>query len=297
MLIIPIRGLIMSLSIDNLQTTLREGLCDLIVYDGRLIPIKSTWHSYIYIMELNSLWNTCTNLFLLLQEYLPFLVLNHQSSHAYHGHYNGAQRRTAQATVVTAYNGRFDICYTQVGFSITFIYSCTDSIRSTWIALAGSIGIVLPSGGSVAFLYGFIFCVLCNFCLGASLGELSSIWPTAGGQYHYVFALCTERWQKVMVRPLLRFQLHGGSSDSAELLGWLDQHCWMVYLGHYWRLFCRWDQVFNNEISCQANILCSTVHFGCSGHCVQRRLYDWSMENIPDIYGHSDIHNDLKYLW
>lgn len=26
---------------------------------------------------------------------------------------------------------------------------------STWIALAGSLGIVLPSGSSVAFLYGF----------------------------------------------------------------------------------------------------------------------------------------------
>jgi choline transport protein len=58
---------------------------------------------------------------------------------------------------------------------------------STWIALAGSLGIVLPSGGSVAFLYGFIFCVLCNLCLGASLGEMASVLPTAGGQYHFTY--------------------------------------------------------------------------------------------------------------
>ncbi|KAJ6787247.1 hypothetical protein PWT90_06825 [Aphanocladium album] len=70
------------------------------------------------------------------------------------------------------------------------------AILNTWIALAGSIGLILPSGGSVAFLYGFLFCVACSFCVAASLGELAAIWPTAGGQYHYVFALCTERWRK-----------------------------------------------------------------------------------------------------
>ncbi|KAI0908172.1 choline transport protein [Ustulina deusta] len=74
----------------------------------------------------------------------------------------------------------------------------TFAILNTWIALAGSIGLVLPSGGSVAFLYGFIFCVLCNFALAASLGELAAIWPTAGGQYHFVYALCTDRWKKSM---------------------------------------------------------------------------------------------------
>ncbi|KAI0454355.1 choline transport protein [Xylaria acuta] len=74
----------------------------------------------------------------------------------------------------------------------------TFAILNTWIALAGSIGLVLPSGGSVAFLYGFIFCVLCNFALAASLGELAAIWPTAGGQYHFVYALCTDKWKKSM---------------------------------------------------------------------------------------------------
>ena len=41
--------------------------------------------------------------------------------------------------------------------------------------------------------------MLCNFCLAASLGELAAIWPTAGGQYHFQWALTTERWRKVMV--------------------------------------------------------------------------------------------------
>jgi choline transport protein len=82
-----------------------------------------------------------------------------------------------------------------------FIHKSLHSLTriSTWIALAGSIGIVIPSGGPVAFLYGFIFCVLCNLCLAASLGELSSIWPTAGGQYHYAVGVSSEKWKKTMV--------------------------------------------------------------------------------------------------
>ncbi|KAM0289403.1 hypothetical protein ACHAO9_006056 [Fusarium lateritium] len=72
------------------------------------------------------------------------------------------------------------------------------AILNTWIALAGSIAYILPSGGSVSFIYGFVFCVICNLALAASLGELAAIWPTAGGQYHFMYALCTPRWKRSM---------------------------------------------------------------------------------------------------
>ncbi|KAF5636758.1 HNM1-choline permease [Fusarium tjaetaba] len=74
----------------------------------------------------------------------------------------------------------------------------TFAILNTWIALGGTIGIVMPSGGPVALLYGFIFCVACNFALAFSLGELAAIWPTAGGQYHFVYALSSERWKRFL---------------------------------------------------------------------------------------------------
>ncbi|KAK5047323.1 hypothetical protein LTR84_006845 [Exophiala bonariae] len=83
-------------------------------------------------------------------------------------------------------------------FSRLTMIGLTFGILNTWICLAGSLGIVMPSGGSVAFFYGFIFCVLCNLCLSASVGELSSIWPTAGGQYHYTYALCNDNWKMLM---------------------------------------------------------------------------------------------------
>ena len=76
----------------------------------------------------------------------------------------------------------------------------TSTSYSTWIVLAGSVSLILPSGGAVSFLYGFIFCVLCNLALAASLGEMAAVWPTAGGQYHFVYALCTDGWKRPVVR-------------------------------------------------------------------------------------------------
>lgn len=57
----------------------------------------------------------------------------------------------------------------------------------------------MPSGGPVALFYGFILCVLCNLCVAASLGELSSVWPTAAGQYHWAFAVAKTEWKVCMV--------------------------------------------------------------------------------------------------
>ncbi|KAJ0308797.1 hypothetical protein COL516b_003350 [Colletotrichum fioriniae] len=85
----------------------------------------------------------------------------------------------------------------QKRFSKITMIGMAFAILNTWISLAGSIGLVMPSGGSVSFVYGFIFCVICNIALSASVGELASLYPTAGGQYHYAYALSTKKWRKM----------------------------------------------------------------------------------------------------
>ncbi|KFY50299.1 hypothetical protein V496_09408 [Pseudogymnoascus sp. VKM F-4515 (FW-2607)] len=123
----------------------------------------------------------------------------------------------------------------QQRFSTLSTVAMAFAILNTWIALAGSIGLILPSGSSVVFLYGFIFCVLCCFCVAASLGELSSIWPTAGGQYHFVFALCTDKWKK----------------PTSFLVGWTSIAGWLVVVtvqGYFAALFiCAAAVVASNE--------------------------------------------------
>ncbi|KAH6900214.1 hypothetical protein B0T10DRAFT_525093 [Thelonectria olida] len=88
----------------------------------------------------------------------------------------------------------------------------TFAILNTWIALAGTMGLAIPPGGSAAFLCGFVFCVLCNFAVVASLGELAAIWPTAGGQYRFVYALCTEKWKRI----------------RSFLVGWINIDGWLT---------------------------------------------------------------------
>jgi amino acid transporter len=99
----------------------------------------------------------------------------------------------------------------------------------------------MPSGGSVSFVYGFIFCIICNICLSASVGELASLWPTAGGQYHYAYAMATKKWKKSMVRFSVPARLMDGIPDiaSIELPGWMDQHCWLAYSQYDSSLFRR----------------------------------------------------------
>lgn len=60
------------------------------------------------------------------------------------------------------------------------------AILNSWTALAASLSLALPSGGPVAIIWGLVTAGICNLSLAASLAELLSAWPTAGGQYHWV---------------------------------------------------------------------------------------------------------------
>lgn len=90
----------------------------------------------------------------------------------------------------------------------------------------------MPSGGSVAFLYGFIFCVICNLCMSASLAEMSSIWPTAGGQYHWAYALSTDEWRISMVCLYfcLFLPIEKADSEQSYLVGWINIAGWLTLI-------------------------------------------------------------------
>lgn len=72
------------------------------------------------------------------------------------------------------------------------------AILNSWTALAASLSLALPSGGSSAILWGLIVAGLCNLCLAASLSEFLSAYPTAGGQYHWAFMISWKRFARVI---------------------------------------------------------------------------------------------------
>lgn len=74
------------------------------------------------------------------------------------------------------------------------------NICNSWCGIAATIAIGITQGGTVTVLYG-IFVIL--FMVGssaASLGELASVYPTAGGQYHWASILAPKRVSRGLVR-------------------------------------------------------------------------------------------------
>lgn len=66
------------------------------------------------------------------------------------------------------------------------------NICNSWAGLAGSLQIVLLQGGPVGLLYGMFVSTAATLADALTLAELASVYPTAGGQYHFVSILCPE---------------------------------------------------------------------------------------------------------
>lgn len=70
------------------------------------------------------------------------------------------------------------------------------NICSSWLGFSVSIALALQAGGSVTLLYGTIFICFIYFCVGLTLAELASVYPTAGGQYHFASILAPKQWSR-----------------------------------------------------------------------------------------------------
>lgn len=86
----------------------------------------------------------------------------------------------------------------QRNFSRISMLGLAFAILNSWTALAASLSLALPSGGSSAILWGLIVAGLCNLCLAASLAEFLSAYPTAGGQYHWAAIISWPRFARVI---------------------------------------------------------------------------------------------------
>ena len=76
------------------------------------------------------------------------------------------------------------------------------AILNSWTALAASLSLALPSGGSTSVLWGLITAGICNLSLAASLAEFLSAYPTAGGQYVFFAFFFSRSWPIVLTDRL-----------------------------------------------------------------------------------------------
>lgn len=63
------------------------------------------------------------------------------------------------------------------------------AVINSWVVLVVGLGSGLASGGPTALVWGFVYSGLANMAMVLSLGEVFAVFPTAGGQYHFVAVL------------------------------------------------------------------------------------------------------------
>jgi choline transport protein len=72
-------------------------------------------------------------------------------------------------------------------------------ICNSWAGIAATFALAIAQGGPVTLVYGpILMCVLVGAC-AVTLAELASVYPTAGGQYHWVSILAPKKWSRVLV--------------------------------------------------------------------------------------------------
>ncbi|KAH8890093.1 amino acid transporter [Thozetella sp. PMI_491] len=74
-------------------------------------------------------------------------------------------------------------------FSLTALAALCLCLMATWEALSTVVAAALASGGAPCLFYNYVISFICTVCIACSLGEIASIYPTSGGQYHWVAAL------------------------------------------------------------------------------------------------------------
>ncbi|KAK4493777.1 hypothetical protein PRZ48_014962 [Zasmidium cellare] len=81
-------------------------------------------------------------------------------------------------------------------FGLLTLFALAFTICNSWTSVAGTLELALSEGGFPALIYGIIAATIIFLFIGASLAELSSVYPTAGGQYHYASILAPPGWEK-----------------------------------------------------------------------------------------------------
>lgn len=77
--------------------------------------------------------------------------------------------------------------------------SASWSICDSFFGLAGTVALAISQGGPVTLVYGPIIAFLLVGACAFTLAELASVYPTAGGQYHWTSILAPRSTNRALV--------------------------------------------------------------------------------------------------
>jgi hypothetical protein len=73
------------------------------------------------------------------------------------------------------------------------------NICNSWLGVAATLALTIALGGSVTLIYGIVVCFIMVGCSGLTMAELASVYPTAGGQYHWTSVLAPSGSSRILV--------------------------------------------------------------------------------------------------
>jgi choline transport protein len=70
------------------------------------------------------------------------------------------------------------------------------NVCNSWTAVATTLAIAISAGGTFTVLYGMMIVSVVYVAVALPLAELASVYPTAGGQYHFASILAPKRFSR-----------------------------------------------------------------------------------------------------
>lgn len=129
-------------------------------------------------------------------------------------------------------------------FSYWSTFGFVSIYMATWEFTIVSMTPAIPAVGFGGFFWTFMGCMVCYGAVVASLAEMSSMSPTAGGQYHWVSEFAPPRFQKEMSYAAGWMSslgwiasLAGGTYACADLVQVAVNLVWTDFVMTAWELF------------------------------------------------------------
>lgn len=82
-------------------------------------------------------------------------------------------------------------------FSMWSLLAVGFSLTNSWFGISAGLITGINSGGPVLLIYGLIILGVISAAVGMTLGELSSAYPNAGGQYYWAKQLASPRYAPI----------------------------------------------------------------------------------------------------
>ena len=101
-------------------------------------------------------------------------------------------------------------------FSLWSILGVGFGLTNSWFGISASMITGITSGGPMMIVYGIMIIAAISICIGVSLGELSSAYPHAGGQFYWTLKLAPKKHKRFAAYLCGSFAYAGSVFTSAS---------------------------------------------------------------------------------